>query len=158
MIREFIFSKARLDKVPVPNHKQNTYSDKRVPGLKFCIYSTGLKLFLLRCTINKKEWKIKLGNYPDMSIDDARKKVIYFKNKIQNGEYQKQTHTKIPFSFEEFYQEFKVNIDKLNDRINMLEDFADSLLQEHLSLTKQVNEVFKLMQMYLIAEAKKKDN
>ncbi|GAB6145008.1 tyrosine-type recombinase/integrase [Desulfocicer niacini] len=86
---KFRFSKTALDKLP-PNAKdspsrEKEYSDQEVIGLKLLVSKNGRKFFHLRYRYNKRKRVISIGEYPAVSISDARQRANEFKNMLSRG-------------------------------------------------------------------------
>lgn len=107
MTNNINFTKASLEKLPIPAKKQTVYSDIQVPELKIRILYTGSKHFFLRCSINRQDKRIPLGEYPAVSISDARKKALELKCRIYKGEDPTKKDTISKPTLLEFYQEYK---------------------------------------------------
>lgn len=68
------FTRAALDSLPLPaSGKRLEMYDKQVPDLMVRITSTGAKTFTVYRRVNRKPQRVKLGRYPDMTIEQARK-------------------------------------------------------------------------------------
>lgn len=83
-IKEVNFTKAFLEKLPTPEVSRDYYRDKE-KGLYLYITKNGIKTFYIRKNINGKDDKIVLGNFPDLSIDNAIKKSTEARSLIVNG-------------------------------------------------------------------------
>ena len=67
--------------------KQNTtfYYDKMEKGLYLSVSPLGTKTFYIQKRIGRKVERIKIGRFPDMTIDNARKKVRVIKAQVAEG-------------------------------------------------------------------------
>ena len=70
----------------VPCSINSNYYDSVQQGLYLVVYPTGVKIFWTRKMISGRQKKFKIGNFPDISIENARKKVAEFRGKIAVGE------------------------------------------------------------------------
>lgn len=55
-----------------PQTKRYHISDDKVPGLRLAVYPSGVKTFLLCRKINGVTERIKIGRFPDLTIEQAR--------------------------------------------------------------------------------------
>ena len=70
------FSKRTLDAIPLPVvGERASYYDTEVRGLMLRVYPTGNKVFYFYRKVNGRPEKIKIGRFPDLSIENARGKV-----------------------------------------------------------------------------------
>jgi integrase len=70
------FIKAKLDELPLPpNGKRTFFYDSDTPGLALLVTSEGRKTFFLYKKVAGKPIQRKIGEYPSMPIDYARRKV-----------------------------------------------------------------------------------
>ena len=67
-----------------PNEKRYTVSDGR--GLILEVHPNGAKYWILRAKINGKEKRKHLGNFPDLSLKEARVKAVEERTRILNPE------------------------------------------------------------------------
>jgi hypothetical protein len=69
------FTKTVLEKLPVAAHGQrDNYCDTATPGLMVRVTHTGAKTFYVRRRINGVPERIRLGAFPQMTIEQARAK------------------------------------------------------------------------------------
>lgn len=83
-IKDVNFTKAFLEKISLPVWSRDYYRDKD-KGLYLYVTKNGIRTFYIRKTVNGKDDKIILGNFPDLSIDNAIKKSIEARNLVANG-------------------------------------------------------------------------
>lgn len=84
--RTFGFTQQRLASLPLPDtNKRNCYYDDKISGLGVMVYPTGKKTFFLYIRVNGQPSKIKLGVFPEISPDDARKRATDIKAEIYHG-------------------------------------------------------------------------
>ncbi|MER0203906.1 MAG: DUF4102 domain-containing protein [Nitrosomonas sp.] len=87
MAKKFNFTKADIDSLPIPEHgKRDTYQDTKASGLQLRVSHTGVKTFSVfkRIKCGEPE-RITLGRYPDMTIDQARRKTMEINLSISDG-------------------------------------------------------------------------
>lgn len=82
---KFNFTKDKLKKLKPPKEKRITYKDTKEKGLILIVSYGGSKIFYLYKKIRGKPYRIKIGAFPDLSITEAREKVIEYKNQIAKG-------------------------------------------------------------------------
>ena len=68
------FTKTTLAKLPLPEKARSYFYDTQVSGLGLMVFASGTKTFFLYKRIGQRVEKIKLGRYPDLSIENARNK------------------------------------------------------------------------------------
>lgn len=72
MGKKLNFTKSALDRIQ-PGHKQVSYQDATVRGLILLVYPTGGKTFFVYRRIAGRPERIKLGTFPQMTVEQARK-------------------------------------------------------------------------------------
>ncbi len=71
---EVNFTKQALDKLPLPQAgKRLEAYDSKVKGLLIRVTSSNTKTFTVYRRVNGTPQRVKLGHYPDMTIEQARK-------------------------------------------------------------------------------------
>lgn len=89
--RRFNFTKAGLDALSVPGKgKRVYYFDTRTRFLALCVTSAGAKTFYIYRWFEGKPQQHRIGPYPDLSIEQARKKAEEFNGLVAQGEDPKQ--------------------------------------------------------------------
>lgn len=68
-----------------PQDKPVTYHDQTKRGLKLIVHPSGIKTFILYRKIKGRPERITIGRFPDITIENARKKVDEYNAKIANG-------------------------------------------------------------------------
>jgi integrase len=80
------FTKATILSLPLPEKSKIAYYyDKQVNGLGIMLFNSGTKTFFLYKRINGRPDKIKLGRFPDVTIEQARRSAYSFINDIAKG-------------------------------------------------------------------------
>lgn len=86
MKRQFKFTKKSIDALtPDPVVREVEYSDVDVAGLRMVVNRLGRKAWLLRYTHAGVKRAMKLGNYPDVDIGEARQKAIDARSLLARG-------------------------------------------------------------------------
>ena len=83
------FTKGTIERLPAPE-KRTQYRDrgnsKSVKGLYLYVGTTGSKVFYYRRKLNGKAVIVRLGDFPALSVENARKKAVGSADKIVNEE------------------------------------------------------------------------
>ena len=82
----FPFTHSRLESIKPPKTGRDSYRDTKITGLYFTITANASKSFYFVKRINGKTKRIRIGGYPDISIDEARKEAQRFNGEIAKGE------------------------------------------------------------------------
>ena len=89
MNRQFRFNKKLIDALPPhpedANSKESEYSDTEVAGLRIIVNRRGRKYFLLRYSFNGTKRSMKLGDYPQMEVADARHRALDCRRRVATG-------------------------------------------------------------------------
>lgn len=89
MNKQFRFNKRLIDALPPQpdsaKSKESEWSDTEVAGLRVIVNRRGRKYFLLRYTFEGAKRSMKLGDYPQMDVADARQRALDFRGKIAAG-------------------------------------------------------------------------
>lgn len=80
------FTKAAIDGLDLPAEGQRAYHyDAKTRGLAVCVTWTGAKSFYVYRKINGKPERIRIGTYPDLTIEQARRKAEEINGQIAQG-------------------------------------------------------------------------
>lgn len=82
----FNFTKAALETVTI-RPKQYQVRDSKTPGLFLRVNPTGSKTFMLYRKIESRTVRIKIGRFPQMTIESARKQMAILNSQIMKGDY-----------------------------------------------------------------------
>lgn len=82
---KFVFTKAAIEALSVPEKGWTYHYDIKVQGLSIGIGSSGKKSFVVYRKINGRPERITLGRYPDLTIEQARGRASEINSKIANG-------------------------------------------------------------------------
>ncbi|MCP4475596.1 MAG: integrase arm-type DNA-binding domain-containing protein [Gammaproteobacteria bacterium] len=84
--KQLNFTKKSLEGLPMPEKgKRSYYHDTKCRGLTICIYASGKLTFQLYRKIHGKPERITLGHFPDMTVENARKKAQIVNAEIAEG-------------------------------------------------------------------------
>ncbi len=82
-------SKQRLTDLTVRNLKprgtRRQVQDADIPGFGVLVTATGLKTFFYRYQVDGSEHRFRVGSYPGMSLEQARKKALSLSGQVQDG-------------------------------------------------------------------------
>ena len=81
----FSFTHSRLEAVKPPKTGRDSYRDTKVAGLTFVITANDSRSFYFVKRINGKPTRLRIGSYPDTSIDEARKEAQKYTGEIVKG-------------------------------------------------------------------------
>jgi integrase len=111
--RQFKFSKKLIDTLPPcpanAGSKEVEYSDQEISGLRLQINRAGRRFFLFRYQIHGRKRSMKVGPYPEVSIDDARQKVIEWRALLIKGidpQEQREVERQASLTFGTFYTDY----------------------------------------------------
>src|SRR5690606_3741134 len=80
------FTKTALLSLQLPKGKQSiTYHDAHTNRITVMVFPSGSKTFYYIKKIAGKVEKIKVGRFPDLSVEQARKKVHEFNHAVADG-------------------------------------------------------------------------
>ena len=80
------FTNTIINNLVLPaSDKRNCYYDIQTSGLGIMVFPSGTKTFFLYKRVNGRPDKIKLGKFPEMSIEQARKSADSVMNEIFSG-------------------------------------------------------------------------
>lgn len=119
MNKKFNFTKATLLKAPAPpKGKLYYYKDTREAGLEMIATSGGAKTFYLYRKINGRPERVKLGRFPDMSVENARKAAQRNKGLIASGINPNEEKRRIrdEHTFKQLFDEYMERYSKVHKR------------------------------------------
>ncbi len=114
---KFNFTKASLDSLPTPaTGKRAYYYDTKLRGLGLSITDRGSKSFIVYRWVSGKPERITLGRYPDLTIEQARRKATEVNATIAQGENpnDKRRAERGEMTLKEFFDEFLERHSKLH--------------------------------------------
>lgn len=71
-IKQINFTKAEINKIPTPEKGLLYYKDTKEKGLSLYVTSNRIITFFIRKRIEGKDERILIGNFPEISIENAR--------------------------------------------------------------------------------------
>jgi integrase len=86
MANRINFTKATIEALPpAPPNKQTTYYDQRTPGLIVLVTPAGAKTFYVYRKVKGTPERIKIGRWPELSIEQIRKRAEEIIGQIATG-------------------------------------------------------------------------
>jgi len=85
MDKQINFTKTRLLEIQ-PSSKRQVFYDKKTPYLALRVFPSGNKTFCVIRKINGKSENIRLGSFPTMTVEQARKKMAEINSAIVNDQ------------------------------------------------------------------------
>ena len=80
------FTKAQILSLPLPvKNKIDYYYDSQVKGLGIMIFNSGTRTFFLYKRVNGRPDKIKIGRFPEITVEQARRSAYAMINDITLG-------------------------------------------------------------------------
>lgn len=138
--QRFNFTKAALSNLPLPKNSGGTgFYDEQIKQLKLTIFPSGKKTFSLSKNIGGKARMFKLGNYPDISIENARNKAREYLAAIAKGSDpdEKKRRYRNEMTLEQFFKNYcedarkkTIGDDKKYYRLYLEKDWAKKRLSE----------------------------
>jgi hypothetical protein len=113
------FNKTNILNLSLPEKgKIAYYYDAQVSGLGIMLFPSGTKTFFVYKRVNGRPDKIKLGRFPQMAVEQARKAAYSIINEIDKGIDPKLEKSKIAkeMLFSELFQEFMEKHSKLHKK------------------------------------------
>lgn len=89
----FNFTKRSIEAISSPG-KIMTFHDIKTRGLKLVVRPTGIKTFILYRKLRGKPERFTLGRYPDLTVEQARTKVVALNSLIAQGTHPKDAFRK----------------------------------------------------------------
>lgn len=127
------FTKAIIDALTLPEPgKRTDYQDTKTTGLQLRVTSSGVKTLSILRRINGILERITLGRYPDLTIEQARRKAAEINSDIAKGlnPGEVKRGRKAEYTFAELFSEYLERHSKLNKK-TWMED--DSQFKNHLA-------------------------
>ena len=110
--RLFKFTKEFITKLLPPVKDREIYKDAKEYGLILMVSYTGKKTFYIaqniKTNLGKDYYRKKIGDFPQLSIADARNKVSEFKTQIAKGfnPFQKESESSDEMTFKELFDKY----------------------------------------------------
>lgn len=87
MANQINFTKVGLESLPIPpKGKREYHYDAKTKGLAIQVTGAGAKTFYVYRWVKGRPERIRLGNYPDLTIEQARRKAMEVNGEIAKGE------------------------------------------------------------------------
>ena len=97
------WTRENLSSLGIPHGKSKlTIKDGMVPGLYFEVRAR-TKTFVFRYFVNSKQGTIKLGRFPDLSVDDAREMALALRAQVADGVVPKLGSAVVGVTLSEFF-------------------------------------------------------
>ncbi len=102
------FTKAVIDGLPVPTRSRTYHYDSKVFGLCIGVSPVGRKTFFLYRKISGRPARIRIGTFPEFSLDDARRKALQLNGEIASGQNPSASSTEIDkaLTFREAFERY----------------------------------------------------
>lgn len=85
-VTRFSFTRAAIVAVKPPTDQERLYVyDKRTPALALCVTTSGSRTFYVYRRIHGRPVRVRLGRFPEMTIDQARKQAAVVLAEIARG-------------------------------------------------------------------------
>jgi integrase len=85
MQRKFNFTKKTLATLSTPHQGKQYYYDLTVRGLVFCITANNVRTFYLYRKVKGRPERIRIGRFPDFSVENARGEASRLNHQIERG-------------------------------------------------------------------------
>lgn len=145
------FTKSIIENITPPKQQKNStgsvydiYKDEKEEGLILLVTSAGSRTFYLYKKINTRPEKIKIGKFPDLSIENARKQAQIIKAEIAQGINPKDEIRKLKseITFKELFDRYINNHAKYNNK-SWKEDIEDINRNLKHWLNKKISKITK---------------
>lgn len=83
--RTLHFNKSAIEQLHPPDDGREYHYDTKTPGLAVCVTKAGTKTFHLVRRVESKVERIRLGGFPEVTVDQARKQADRHNGKIAEG-------------------------------------------------------------------------
>ena len=78
-------NKTVIADLPVPANRRSHVYDERTPGLAVCVTNRGTRTFYLIKKFEGRTLRIRIGRFPEMTIDQARARAAEMGNDLVRG-------------------------------------------------------------------------
>lgn len=80
------FTKAAIERLPIPATGRTYTYDDATPSLAVCVTATGHRAFYLYKRVGGRPERIHIGPFPDLTVEQARRKADELKGEIAQGQ------------------------------------------------------------------------
>ncbi len=107
-MKQFTFTKQSIQKLPLPATGMATYRDTKEKGLSLWVTASGAITFFVRKRIGGRDERVKLGTFPEMTVEQARIAALKTKAAIAGGANPNLDKTRLrqEITFEELFREY----------------------------------------------------
>jgi len=102
-------TKRSIEELPLPEPgRRKDYYDTQIPALLLQVSCSGTKTFYVRKKVAEESRRLLVGRYPDLTIDDARKRALEICNAVAKGEdpYEKRRIARSELTFGELLDQY----------------------------------------------------
>ncbi|MDR0741923.1 MAG: tyrosine-type recombinase/integrase [Puniceicoccales bacterium] len=126
---EINFTKAALLEIKAPTKGEMAYYDTKEKGLSLRVTANGYKTFIYRKFIEGKSSRIVIAPFPDMTVDEARKRVQQLKGQLAEGKNPLKEKEKLAAekTFGEAYELFMEKYAKIENKLRTQKDIKSRL-------------------------------
>jgi integrase len=113
------FKKSTLESLIPPSKGRSYYHDEKEKGLSAYLTTNGVLTFYTRKRVSGRDVRMTIGVYPDVSIEQARRKSVELKGLVASGVDPNEQKRKIKINnktFEELYVEYMERYSKKHKR------------------------------------------
>lgn len=102
------FTKKAIERLPLPDKGRVYWYDTECRGLTVCVWSTGAKNWILYRRVNGRPEREKLGSWPEITVEQARKAAEILKARAHQGDNPSEQRRRVAGAptFEVAYLEF----------------------------------------------------
>lgn len=107
-MKQFAFTKSEIQKLPRPASGMTTYRDTKEKGLSLWITAGGAVTFFVRKRISGRDERVKLGSFPEITVEQARTAALKTKAAIAGGANPNLEKNKLrqEITFAELFQQY----------------------------------------------------
>ena len=119
----FIFTPENLHEIVPPSKGESSYRDKQTKGLMLRVSYGGVKTFYFYMRVKGKPTRVKLGNFPEISVEQARSEFIKLKHRLINDKipYEEPTFRILLDKYIKDYGQYHIKQGGLKIRISLFD-------------------------------------
>jgi integrase len=125
------FTKAAIQALPVPEPGKRAYHyDSKTRGLVVSVTETGAKTFQVYRKVKGKPERITLGRFPDLTVEQARKKAAVVNGAVAKGENPNDARRaeRGEMTLDDLFREYRERTAEFNKRSDKAQDTYDLYL------------------------------